>query len=239
MDLRGHGFSDKPPRGYALEDHVADILQLLVALDLRRPIILGHSAGGTIAAFVAGRAEIAGLILLEAMIGDRAFTDNAVAQGRPLAEGIDRRYRSQEHYLAESRARRAPWSDAAERLSDRLAHYTLAPLSDGTYRQRALRLAVEAEWASIVEADSLAALGQVFCPILLVQTLQPWWGNRPYFTDAIIAAQRRAAPAADLFVAARSNHSTMIRDPEPAMIEALRDFARHCGGRRRARAATA
>jgi pimeloyl-ACP methyl ester carboxylesterase/DNA-binding SARP family transcriptional activator len=53
VDLRGHGFSDKPPSGYDLERHVADICQLIAALQMRRPVLLGHSAGGAIATFVA------------------------------------------------------------------------------------------------------------------------------------------------------------------------------------------
>ena len=36
--------------------------QLSAALDLRRPVLLGHSAGGTVAAFVALSTDVAGLI---------------------------------------------------------------------------------------------------------------------------------------------------------------------------------
>jgi len=36
--------------------------RLLAALDLRRPVLLGHSAGGTVAAFVALSTDVAGLI---------------------------------------------------------------------------------------------------------------------------------------------------------------------------------
>src|SRR6185503_5956943 len=88
VDLRGHGFSDKPPAGYDLERHVDDIRQLIAALSLQRPVLLGHSAGGTVAAFVGLATEVAGLILLEAMIGDRAFTENAAAQSAPLATSL-------------------------------------------------------------------------------------------------------------------------------------------------------
>ncbi len=48
-DLRGHGDSDKPPRGYLLPDYAADLDGLLRALGLDRPLILGHSLGGIIA----------------------------------------------------------------------------------------------------------------------------------------------------------------------------------------------
>lgn len=234
LDLRGHGFSDKPPSGYDLETHVADILQLIDALALQRPMLLGHSIGGTIAAFVAAQANVSGLILLEALIGDRAFTENALAHANvaSLPEDLDRRFFADfDAYLAEWRAHHAQWSDEAERLLDRWVRYELAPLSNGTYRRRALRRAVEEEWVSLVEASSLATLARVSCPILIVQALLPWGGDRPYFTDEIVATQLQAAPSAELFVARHSQHSTLIRDPEFEMVEAIRHFV-HCNAHR-------
>ena len=222
MDLRGHGYSDKPPSGFALADHVGDIRQLIAALELHRPILMGFSAGGAIATFTAAETDIAGLVLLEAMVGDRAFTENAATQGAPIIERIALRYRGFDEYIAQNRAHRARRSDEAERIQQRVLHYEIAQLPDGTYRPRALRAAIEAEWASIVESDSLSTLAHVSCPILIVQAFRPWYGGRPYFTDAIVAAQIRAAPSATLYRATRSDHSTMIRDPEPEMIEAIR-----------------
>src|SRR2546422_997777 len=40
VDLRGHGFSDKPPSGYYLRRHIEDMCQLIPALNLRRPVLL-------------------------------------------------------------------------------------------------------------------------------------------------------------------------------------------------------
>lgn len=230
IDLRGHGFSDKPPSGYDLESHVADIIEFIDERRMRSPILLGHSAGGTVAAFAAGRCDAAGLILLEGMIGNRAFTENAAARGAPIAEMLDQRFAGFDAYRAEHMARsnRLTWSDQAEQVVDRWVHYELAPLTDGTYRRRALRQAVEEEWASIIAADSLGALERLRCPILIVQALGPWRGGRPYFTDDIVAAQLRAAPHAEHFVARDSNHSMLIRDPEPALIAVIQRFVVSC-----------
>jgi pimeloyl-ACP methyl ester carboxylesterase len=238
VDLRGHGFSDKPPAGYDLDRHVEDLSELIFRLRLRRPVIMGHSAGGAVATFVAAGADVAGLVLLEGMVGDRAFRENAVAITAPIAAQLDRRYVSFEAYLTEWRSHREPFTDEAERLADRWARFALAPLPDGSYRQRALRAAVEAEWRSIVDADGLAALARVACPVLVVQALKPWLGGRPYFTRAIVEAQLEAARSAALFVACESDHGTLLRDPEPAMVDAIRKFLRRCaggGGRARGR----
>ena len=172
--MRGHGFSDKPPTGYHIGRHVEDLLELIQFLRLRRPVIMGHSAGGAVAAFVAGAPKSPGWCYSEGMIGDRAFAENAVARAAPIAASLDKRYVSFDAYLAEWRTRREPFTDEAERLADRWVRFALAPLPDGSYRARALRAAVEAEWRSIVDADGLAALAQVACPVLIVQALKPW-----------------------------------------------------------------
>jgi pimeloyl-ACP methyl ester carboxylesterase len=224
VDLRGHGFSDKPPAGYDLERHVEDVRQLIGALGLRRPVLLGHSAGGTIATFVASTTEVAGLILLEAMIGDRAFTENAAAQAAPLATKLGQPVAGFDAYVTAWRARREPFSDEAERLVDRWARFALAPLPSGAYRERALRAAVEAEWASIIAADSLRALARVRCPVMIVQAVKPWLGGRPYFSRRIVEAQLHAVPGAELFVAEHSDHGTIIRDPAPDMVAAILRF---------------
>lgn len=49
VDLRGHGLSDKPISGYHYRHYVADLQAVIVALQLDRPIVLGHSLGGIIA----------------------------------------------------------------------------------------------------------------------------------------------------------------------------------------------
>jgi pimeloyl-ACP methyl ester carboxylesterase len=49
-DLRGHGYSERPPTGYRMADHVSDLEALLAALDITSPVYLcGVSYGGTIA----------------------------------------------------------------------------------------------------------------------------------------------------------------------------------------------
>ncbi len=53
LDLRGRGLSDAPPRGYALEDYVADVRRTMRQLGLERPVLIGHSLGARIAAAVA------------------------------------------------------------------------------------------------------------------------------------------------------------------------------------------
>ncbi len=52
-DLRGHGYSDVPPKGYTSADHAFDALGLLDAIGAERVCLVGHSFGAVIAAHVA------------------------------------------------------------------------------------------------------------------------------------------------------------------------------------------
>jgi N-formylmaleamate deformylase len=49
VDLRGHGGSGRPERGYLLENYAADLDMILDQLELDEPRILGHSLGALIA----------------------------------------------------------------------------------------------------------------------------------------------------------------------------------------------
>lgn len=48
IDQRGHGRSDAPDAGYELATAVADLLALIGALDLQRPVLAGQSWGGNV-----------------------------------------------------------------------------------------------------------------------------------------------------------------------------------------------
>jgi pimeloyl-ACP methyl ester carboxylesterase len=55
VDLRGHGLSDKPDDGYSVAEVAADVLGLIDALGLDRPVIAGQSWGGNIVLEAAAR----------------------------------------------------------------------------------------------------------------------------------------------------------------------------------------
>ena len=48
IDQRGHGRSDGPDLGYDLDTAVADLLALIKALELERPVLAGQSWGGNV-----------------------------------------------------------------------------------------------------------------------------------------------------------------------------------------------
>ena len=55
VDLRGHGKSDKPQHDYTMDGFAEDIEWLIGKLDLRKPVVIGHSMGGLITLLLARR----------------------------------------------------------------------------------------------------------------------------------------------------------------------------------------
>lgn len=54
-DQRGHGRSSKPDQGYSFAEVTADLRALLDALEVQRPMLVGHSWGGNVALDFAAR----------------------------------------------------------------------------------------------------------------------------------------------------------------------------------------
>jgi pimeloyl-ACP methyl ester carboxylesterase len=105
-DARGHGGSSAPHHGYRYDDHASDIVGLFRALELSRPVLLGHSMGGMTAAVVAGRgaAILRGLVLVDPTFlspeRQREVRDSDVADQHRRALGLDK-----SELVAQARAR--------------------------------------------------------------------------------------------------------------------------------------
>ncbi len=74
-DLRGHGQSTMPPRGYHVSHHAADMAAVLDAAGVRRAAVAGFSLGGGIAMEMAveAPARVTGLALVAPVMPDRPF----------------------------------------------------------------------------------------------------------------------------------------------------------------------
>lgn len=91
-DLRGHGRSGRPARGYHWVDHAADAAAVLDAAAVARAPVVGYSVGGGIALEVAltmpGR--VSSLVLLSPVLPDREYEPEFFASLREVARATRR-----------------------------------------------------------------------------------------------------------------------------------------------------
>jgi pimeloyl-ACP methyl ester carboxylesterase len=87
VDLRGHGRSDAPQQDYTMSGFADDLAWLCAELGLTKPIVVGHSMGGSVALELAARyPEIpASIVLIDSVIlPNRSFLDTL----QPVVDGL-------------------------------------------------------------------------------------------------------------------------------------------------------
>ena len=87
VDLRGHGASGVPERGYSVRAIADDVAWLCGEIGIVSPILIGHSMGGVIALEVTSRLRVMPRALV--LIGTALFPPRAtVAALRPFARAL-------------------------------------------------------------------------------------------------------------------------------------------------------
>lgn len=225
LDLRGRGLSDKPERGYAMEDHAADLLGTLDALGLERVALGGHSFGGLLTIWVAAHAPER---VERALLLDVPAEVDATVLGQigPSLARLGRSYASREAYREQLRAQ--PYFAEDGWNADLEAYYDgdVEERPDGSVRSRcrpgAIRQAVEGTMAP----DWPALAARVACPALLVRTRGSFGPHGAPPLMSVEAARRTAGllPHGRLLEVA-GNHVTFASgDRAPALAQALCDF---------------
>lgn len=209
LDLRGRGLSDSPETGYSLQEHADDVIALMDAQGLESAVVLGHSYGGFLAAYLGAfyPERVRRVIMIESAgtIHPRNLELLEKAVG-----GLDKPISSWETYLGN--IKQAPhfanwWDPAIE------AYYRagVQDNADGTVLSRT-RPVVLAESLSKTRAeDWCAILSQVSQPLLVLHALGPYGvpGTPPIVTTDMADATVACAPNARAAVIP-GNHLTML-----------------------------
>jgi pimeloyl-ACP methyl ester carboxylesterase len=87
IDFRGHGESDKPHQDYTLGLYADDLAWLCNELGVYKPVIIGHSLGGTVAVELAARYPDlpAAIVLLDSPV---VFPPGTTEFLQPFTEGL-------------------------------------------------------------------------------------------------------------------------------------------------------
>ncbi|WP_232660389.1 alpha/beta fold hydrolase [Pseudonocardia sp. TRM90224] len=170
VDLRGHGRSPwAPPWG--IEQHVADLVSVLDALDLERAAVAGHSFGGLIAVHLARLApqRVERLVLLDPAIGlDPMLMLERAESGRTDEFFPDR---AAARVYLESQWTAIPPHEIESELAEHLAE------ENGHFRFRYSRAAIIASWSEIARpaVPPPAGTRTLLLPAGKAELVQPEW----------------------------------------------------------------
>ena len=94
IDLRGRGNSSKTDEETSIFKHAQDVIDLIGALEIESPILMGHSMGAFISSIVASKLDsVKGLILLD---GAASMSEHQRKIVQPSLGRLSKEYESQE-----------------------------------------------------------------------------------------------------------------------------------------------
>jgi pimeloyl-ACP methyl ester carboxylesterase len=168
-DLRGHGASDwvTPPR-YVIEDFAGDLIGLLDVLAPQPIVLVGHSMGGRIAAWLAAHhpRRVRGLVLMDTRL--TALSQERVQVWRGVRTGRGARRGHATHAAAMASFRMTP---AEPRIPAAiwkyLAQHAVTERAPGEWALRFDRAVLQLEGSRI--ADLTGLLPSIRCPTLIMR----------------------------------------------------------------------
>ena len=195
MDLRGHGGSS-PGQGYDTGSMAGDVSEVVDALGLDRPLVVGHSLGGVVATAFAATFPCRGVVNVDQPLALGGFQDG-VRQLEPLLRGTDDEFRSAvegvfEQMVGPLGAEERVRIEALRRPDQEVVLGVWAMLLEGTRAE--------------VDAFVLSILEHVTVPYLSLHGIDPGPDYAPWF--------RAVVPTAEVEVWAGTGHYPHLVHPD-------------------------
>lgn len=212
VDLRGHGRSDRPETGYDFPEVVGDLVALWSELGLRRPVLVGHSWGASVALWLAAeRPDVRGVVCVDggasdlSLIFGGSWKEAEVRMRPPDLVGIAADRLRQ--FVARSGLAEEVGPDEALRILE--GNFEAAEgggLRPRLDRRRHMEIA-----RSLYELDQPRLLSRVTCPVLFLMA-----ESTPGPGDAKRRAVERASsmvggPASSVFIS--GGHDLPVQRP--------------------------
>lgn len=216
LDLRGHGESGwLVPPAYEVEDYVADVGEVIAALHLVHPVVIGHSLGGFVAMAYALAAPrtVGGLVVID--IGPRLTSSRFMRLLRTVPPPV---YRDEAELI--SRFRLLPVDTSAPpALVHHIARHSVRRQVDGS-----LRLKFDRATLTRGVRDLRTQLAQISCPTLFVR------GEKSrHVSAAMLQTLVTLCPRAQGVDIAGAGHHVFLDQPQ-AFLRAVQAFLREVRG---------
>ncbi|MBL7202768.1 MAG: alpha/beta hydrolase [Desulfobacteraceae bacterium] len=225
MDLRGRGLSDKPPKGYSVEQHVRDVYCLLEDQGLERITLMGHSLGAYVSlAFTAHHPDrVRRLILVDAAGHlSQSQWDQIVLAIKPSLDRLGQVFPSFEDYTAP--LKQAPFLQPWTRFLDTYFHYEIEE-ADGGVRSRTPADPIREEISNIRHFDAPRLYPSISCPVLILRAPEGILAKDDIvLTEDAAERMLRELPDASQVECEGTNHYTIIFQPHDVRDRAIMSF---------------
>jgi pimeloyl-ACP methyl ester carboxylesterase len=226
-DLRGRGDSDKPAHGYSVPIHADDLMHLIDALELNRPVLMGHSLGAFISLYFAAHypQKLSKLILIDA--GAPLPWKTAEEQPAWLTASISRLGTSVPSFQEYTqRLKAAPflgpyWNEYVDVYFEHDIHRN----EDGSVKSKAYREGIIEEGQRYDEARPEEQWAKVQVPTLLLRAGQGlFFDNDQLLTEEAAASIQHGIKDCRYINYPTLNHYTIAFGVEPGPVQEVRAF---------------
>ena len=225
MDLRGRGFSEKPPSGYSIQDHCRDIGALLEDQRIERAVVLGHSLGALIGLAFAARYpdRVDRLILLDG--GGKLSeeqTKKVFAGIQPTLDRLGKVFPSREACLdlMKKNPLLQPWNPALET-------YYLYELEDvdGGVRSRVRPEHIKEERENLGHVDITEFYPKIRCPVLILRATEGMLAQDDILLpEEALKMMLQEIPDAKCVNLQGTNHYSIVMQPNEKRDHAILAF---------------
>ncbi|MBL8152150.1 MAG: alpha/beta hydrolase [Blastocatellia bacterium] len=228
VDMRGRGLSEKPPTGYGMTEHAADVIGLLDSLGIKQAIICGHSFGGLVTLFLASHfpERVSKFALLDA--SGPLVNPLALELIKPSLDRLGRVVPSWKDYL--EKMKQAPsfdgWWDSA---IESYFHADVEIFEDGSVRPRSRIENITEAITYAGKEDWDRCIANIKQPSILIHAPEPYG---PPGTPPIVPLNQALATAEALsecrYIKVPGNHITMLYgDGARETVRNIVDFVKY------------
>ena len=225
MDLRGRGFSDKPPTGYSIENHIRDILALFNDLQIEKAVLMGHSLGAFIAlAFTAQYPHRTDRLILVDGGGrlSEAQSARVFAGIKPALDRLGQVFPSAEVYL--SRMKEAPYLQPWNDFLETYVGYEIEECPGGV-SVNIKPEHIQEEAINLGKVDSSQFYPQIQVPTLILRANKGLLAEDDILLpEDVISRMTREIPGARRVDLEGTNHYSILFQPNKDRDQALLDF---------------
>jgi pimeloyl-ACP methyl ester carboxylesterase len=225
MDLRGRGFSDKPPSGYSIENHCRDISALLNDLGIERVLLMGHSLGAFIALVFAAQnpQRVDRLILVD---GGGKLSDiqraKVFAGIKPALDRLGQVFPSAEAYL--NKMKDAPYLQPWNEFLETYVGYEIEEIKGGV-RTNIDPKHIQEESLNFSQVDPSLFYSQIKIPTLILRATQGLLAQDDILLpEDVVEGMVREIPNALRFDVNGTNHYSILFQPDAQRDQAILDF---------------